>query len=146
MLHLVNLPSSPKFSGVRGEGKLTVDIWLMQYLVWCEFTPVPLNKRVICAVQCLEGQAVQNWYNLRRQVAADGANVESWQISNSAMIKQYADVGPDHRIFQCVTAYLRLSWAVALYKLIMTTSVPYSLWLWSIPLKVLMPYGFSSKG
>ena len=90
-----NVPSPPKFSGVRGDGKLPDDIWLMQLSDWCEYIQIALPKRVGCAVQCLEGQAVQNWYNLRRQLESDGADVSDWQIFRNAMIKQYADVSPD---------------------------------------------------
>ena len=53
----LRLPSPPTFSGVRGDGKLAVDIWLMQSLDWCELAHVALDKRVQCAVQCLEGQS-----------------------------------------------------------------------------------------
>ena len=91
----IRLPSPPTFTGIRGSGKPTVDVWLMQFLDWCELAGISSDKRVQCAVQCLEGQAVSDWYNLRRQLSAEGADACSWDTFHGAMIKQYADVSPD---------------------------------------------------
>ena len=104
----LRLPSPPTFSGVRGDGKLTVDIWLMQFLDWCELAHIALDKGVQCAVQCLEGQSVQNWYNLERQLIANGASVDSWDTFQKAMIKQCADISPHYEpacFHQGVTAH-----------------------------------------
>ncbi len=90
-----NPPSAPKFNGVKGPGKLTVEAWLLQYVDWCELHNVPAAKRVSYAIQALEGDAVQNWYNLKRGLLAEDKDPHSWVIFRSGMIAGYAEVSPD---------------------------------------------------
>lgn len=44
---------------------------------------------------CLEGQAVQAWYYLKRQLIADSADVDSWQIFSDAMTRHFEGLSPD---------------------------------------------------
>ena len=88
-------PSPPKFNGVRGPGKLTIEAWLLQFIDWCSLHSVPAHKRVSYAVQALEGDAVQNLYNLKRVMLADGRDPDSWDIFKAGMIAGYAEVSPD---------------------------------------------------
>ena len=88
-----NPPSPPKFNGVRGSGKLTIESWLLQFID-CLYS-VPAHKRVSYAVQALEGDAVQNFYNLKRVMLADGRDPDSWDIFKAGMIAGYAEVSPD---------------------------------------------------
>jgi len=90
-----NPPSAPKFSSVKGPGKLTVEAWLLQYVDWCELHNVPAVKRVSYAIQALEGDAIQNWYNLKRGLLAEDKDPHSWGTFRSGMIAGYAEVSPD---------------------------------------------------
>lgn len=53
-------PSPPKYNGCKGIGKLSVEVWLMQFLDWCTLHSVPASRRIFHAIQALEGDAVQN--------------------------------------------------------------------------------------
>ena len=53
------------------------------------------SLRVKYAVLCLEGKAVQDWYNLKRQLLADGKDVDSWDTFCAAYKGLYAEIAPD---------------------------------------------------
>ena len=53
------------------------------------------HKRVSYAVQALEGDAVQNSYNLKRVMLADGRDPHNWDTFKAGMIAGYAEVSPD---------------------------------------------------
>ena len=89
-------PSSPpKFNGTKGSGRLTIEAWLLQFVDWCDLHAIPAPKRVLYAIQALEGEAVQNWYNLKRVLLADNKDPNNWDTFKSGMLAGYAEVSPD---------------------------------------------------
>ena len=55
-------------------------------------------------MQCLEGQAVQSWYYLKRLLVAEGADADSWQIFGDATVKHYAECEPTLAVRTCLRA------------------------------------------
>ena len=85
----------PRYNSLKGAGRLTVDAWLLQFVDWCTLYAVPMHQRVSYAIQALEGDAVQNWYNLKRVMIAEGKDPDVWDAFRAGMIAGYAEVSPD---------------------------------------------------
>ena len=88
-------PSPPKFTGDKGEGKVTINAWLLHFLEWCTLYSVPAHNRVAHAILALEGPAVESWYSHKQQLVLDGRNPYDWDVFRADMVSKYADVSPD---------------------------------------------------
>ena len=61
-------PAPPKFYGDKGDGKVSINAWLLHFLDWCALHSIFTSWRVAYAVQALEGSAVQAWYPRKQQL------------------------------------------------------------------------------
>lgn len=86
---------APKFAGLRSDSTCTVDTWLLHFEDWFEMQNVASTLRVKYAILCLEGKSVRDWYNLKRQLLANGKQVDDWDTFCTAFRGLYAEIAPD---------------------------------------------------
>ena len=96
-----HLPSPPKFTGDKGEGKVTINAWSLHFLEWCTLYSVPAHKRVAHAILTLEGPAIESWYSCKQQLVLDGRNPYDWDVFQADMVSKYANVSPDLFLRSC---------------------------------------------
>ena len=88
-------PAPPKYSGDKGDGRVSINAWLLHFVEWCTLYSVPAHRRVAYAILALEGAAVETWYSRKQQLELEGKDPYDWDTFRSDMISKYADVSPD---------------------------------------------------
>jgi hypothetical protein len=88
-------PPPPKYNGDKGEGKVSINAWLLHFLEWCNLYSVPTSKWVAHAILALEGAAIETWYSRKQQLLLEGKDPNCWATFKADMISKYAEVSPD---------------------------------------------------